>query len=80
MTPRVDLLKGPEHHQHRHKSVCATLTLPIPVWHRHSCLCFSKMQRLMLLTSAAARDFFTPFGQSVHRYYPAVIMPSLTYV
>jgi hypothetical protein len=39
------------------KSVCATLILPYllercywegPVWHRHSCLCFGKMQCLKL--------------------------------
>jgi len=41
------------------KSVCATLILPClgeccdrrgRVWHRHSCLCFGKMQGLSLLT------------------------------
>jgi hypothetical protein len=41
------------------KSVCATPALPCisihaskagSMWHRHSCLCFGKVQRLMLLT------------------------------
>src|SRR5438270_423489 len=35
------------------KSVCATLRLVVkgePVWHRHSCLCFGKVQFLVLIT------------------------------
>jgi hypothetical protein len=46
------------------KSVCATPALPVAalrehgwiVWHRHSCLCFGKVQCLILLSQAFKRQ------------------------
>jgi len=61
MGSRVDLLSRPEPHQHRQECLChidpaesrECCYRGVPVWHRHSCLCFGKVQILILLTKDA---------------------------
>ena len=60
---RRETIKHPEPHQHRQECLChinpAVLAEMLmdgrAMWHRHSCLCFGRMQSLILLTLTALR-------------------------